>query len=560
VKRNRHPSLRVLAVDALLFLALFAAPAALAAPHAGESDDAADDSSFAGAAATSASAGVEALRLQLEGLLRTGVGRSGEWAVMALSLDQGDTLFALNQDAPLTPASNQKILTSAAALHHLGPDFRFATFLLADGPVAEGVLEGNLVLYGTGDPALTDRHLPSAEAPFREFARTLRERGIHAVRGDVLGDGTYFDGPPRRPSWNARDLNEWYAAPVSALSFNENMVTLRISPGSPGGPPRVRMQPAGGLVPIANGGTTVAGRARATLMLVRDDPDEPIELRGEMGAGQADVWRRLTVSDPAGFAASVFRRVLEEEGIRVEGESRAVDGERGSLVTRRVLVAPAFGTSERPRPWTVAVHHSPPLSELLEVVNKQSHNLYSELVFHVVGRIALGDGSFDGGGQALTDYLVRVAGVPTEGLRMEDGSGLSRLNRAPASTFVRVLEHMERHEHRDIFWASLPEAGNRRELGRMFQSAAAGNLRAKTGTIHRVSSLSGIVRSADGEAIVFSIIANDVPSASAKRLEDRIGIQLASFSRPFEPPTAPLRVDTETGGVPASARVQDGAR
>jgi serine-type D-Ala-D-Ala carboxypeptidase/endopeptidase (penicillin-binding protein 4) len=119
----------------------------------------------------------------------------------------------------------------------MGPDFRFATFLLARGEIRNGVLEGDLILYGTGDPSMADRLLDSAEEPFVRFARELKSQGIHTVRGNILGDGTFFNGPSRRDSWNPRDLNDWFAAPISALSFNENLVTLRIQPGAGGGPP-----------------------------------------------------------------------------------------------------------------------------------------------------------------------------------------------------------------------------------------------------------------------------------------------------------------------------------
>jgi D-alanyl-D-alanine carboxypeptidase/D-alanyl-D-alanine-endopeptidase (penicillin-binding protein 4) len=136
----------------------------------------------------------------------------------------------------------------------------------------------------------------------------------------------------------------------------------------------------------------------------------------------------------------------------------------------------------------------------------------------------------------MEDFLVRVVGIPEEGLHVEDGSGLSRLNRASPDAFVRLLTYVAASKDGETFWSSLPEAGNRRGLGRMFGTPAAGNLRAKTGTINRVSALSGVVRGAGGEPILFSILSNNVPSTStAKGVEDRIGIRLASFSRDWLP-------------------------
>ncbi len=551
-----------------------AAPGAELAAETEFADDAghADDRS-AGALA--------ALQSELARHLARGAGRTGNWGVLAVSGARGDTLFAQNHGASLAPASNQKLLTSAGALYHLGPDFRFTTFLLADGTVSNGRLHGDLILYGTGDPALSDRLLESEVAPFREFARELRRQGVRTVTGDILGDGTFFTGPTRRDSWNPRDLNDWFAAPVSGLSFNENVVTLRVQASAPGTAPRVRTQPEGALLPLANQGRTVAGGVRTPLMVVRDDPDAPIEIRGEMAPGQADAWRRITVSDPPAFAASILKRVLREEGIRVEGSSGSVRDASESRVTGTRLVAPAFqgvgdegaagswddgssvgGTRTAGETWTVAVHHSPPVRDLLDVVNKRSHNLYAEALLLAMGRTAWGDGSFDGGSGVLTRYLTRVVQLDSDGLNVVDGSGLSRLNRARPSDLVTLLAHMDRDEHADAFWASLPEAGNQRELRRMYRSAAAGNLRAKTGTIHRVSALSGVVRTLDGEPIYFSIVANDVPSPwAAKQVEDRIGIQLAAFTRPFDPELpASVRYagrGTEVGEG-AAATAQDG--
>ncbi len=521
-----------------------------------------------------------ALQSEIARHLAQGAGRSGNWGVFAISGAQGDTLFARNQETPLAPASNQKLFTSAGALYHLGPDFRFATFLLADGQVRGGTLQGDLILYGTGDPALSDRLLDSEVAPFREFARELRRQGVHTIAGDVLGDGTFFNGPSRRDSWNPRDLNDWFAAPVSALSFNENVVTLQIQASAPGESPRVLTQPRGAVLPLANQGRTVAGGTRTPLMVVRDDPDAAIELRGEMRLGQADVWRRITVSDPPAFAASILKRVLREEGIQVEGSSRSVPHASQSRVTGTRVVAPGFQvpgnpgvgengrSAEAPRPggsadagpWTVAVHHSPPVRDLLGVVNKRSHNLYAEALLLALGRAVWGDGSFDGGTRVLTQYLTQVVQIDGDGLLVVDGSGLSRLNRARASDLVKLLAHMDQDEHAEAFWTSLPEAGNQRELRRMYRSAAAGNLRAKTGTIHRVSALSGVVRTVDGEPIYFSIMANDVPSPwAAKQVEDRIGIQLAGFTRPFDPDLGvPVRRAGEAGdGTGRSATAQD---
>lgn len=492
-----------------------------------------------------------ALRSELQRIVQQS---SARWSILAYSADGRDTLFARDPDLALAPASNVKVLTTAAALHHLGPDYRYLTFLAADGPVRDGVLHGDLILYGTGDPSLSDRLLPSRTAALEGLVRTLGERGIRRVTGDVVGDGSLFPGPLLADGWDERDLNDWFAAPVSALSFNENVVTLRVAAAELAGAPTVHMIPKGADLPIQNGATTVPGRRRVRLELGRDRPLGPIQVSGEIQRGSRDVWRQMTVSSPPRFAASVLRLVLEEAGIEVDGETRAIRDASDSRITHHRISAPALADSAGLR--VLAVHRSPPLGEILDVVNKKSHNLFAELVLRTVGHVVEGDGSFRGGAGAVERFLVEEAGVEPSAVELHDGSGLSSLNRVSAGAFVRLLAYMVGSERWDAFWASLPEAGNPQELRRMYQTAAAGNLRAKTGTIENSSALTGVVRTANGERILFSIIANDVPSRwGAKRIEDGIGVRLATFERPFEAREAPTRLAASAAGEEAADTV-----
>ena len=489
---------------------------------------------------------IQELRTRVEHLVEPTLRWNGEWGMLAVSLATGDTLLAVDPDRSLVPASNQKILTSAAALHHLGPDFRFSTFLLARGQIADGILHGDLILYGTGDPTLADQPRRGVQGAFPAFLRALEEMGIREVRGDILGDESYFQGPFRRSGWSSASLNDWYAAPVSALTFNENVATLRVQPTRAGSPPRVSFIPEAANLPVDNRSLTVASRSPRPFMAIRDDPEVPIVLRGQLTEGSREVWRIITVSDPAVYAASVFQAYLEEEGIPVRGSARAVRHRDRSVIGGGVQasVRPRGGQGSQAAVRTVAVHRSPPLAELLRPVNVESHNLFAELLLFTLGKVVRGTGSFDEGVRVLEDYVTSVAGAPAEGIRLDDGSGLSRHNRLTAASLVRVLQHMSDAHYGEPFWASLPTAGNRRELGRMYRSPAAGNLQAKTGTIRRVSSLSGIVRTADGEPVLFSILANQLPSSSAKGIEDQIGIGLAAFSRSAGPEAPPTPVES----------------
>ena len=483
--------------------------------------------------------------------------RSARYGVLALSLETGDTLYARGAQELLAPASNMKLLTTAAALRYLGPDFRYQTFLLADGSVEGDRLRGDLVLYGTGDPGLSDQFQESKIAAFEALADSLRAAGIAVVEGDVVGDGSFFTGPLLAEGWDSYDLNDWFVAPASALTFNENVVTLRVRPSSPGQAPAVHTIPAGADITLDV--SAVTARRGTRIRIRRRDPGEPIRIYGSMTPSSPDVWRQIAVMDPPHLAASVFRAVLLAKGIEVLGGVRSVDTPAASAVTARSLWAPVLAP-ERRGPRVLARHESPPLLEYLKVMNKKSHNLFAELTLKTLGRVVEGEGSYDAGARVVKHFLADEVQTDTSGLRLLDGSGLSALNRVSPATFVAVLRHMAGTGLWDAYWETLPEAGNPRELRRMYRTPAAGNLRAKTGTIRRVSALSGVVRSANGERIIFSIVANDVPSTSAaKRVEDRIGARLASFERPFEPSPQEIQPVAIDGQPPAITTVAGGA-
>ncbi len=475
----------------------------------------------------SAVVGIDDLQRRLDAAF-SGNWRGASWGVSIVSLDAGETLFALDPDLPLAPASNMKLLTSAAALHILGPEHRFKTYVLSDGQITDGVLHGDLILYGTGDPGISDRYFRRKDDVFHLLIDQLAASGIHTVTGDLVGDASFLPGPLRPEGWDNRDLNDHFTAAVSALSYNENVVSFRVVARAPGEAPAVFTVPDHSGLDVVNNARTVAGGSRARVHLLRDDPLEPVRVEGEIVSGAPDVWRQLTVSVPAHFAASGFRAALLSRGIVVAGGIRVVhDSERSVL--RGGVVAPGVG---RRTARVLARHVSEPLSAHLAVVNKESHNLFAELVFRSLGRAVEGDGSPEAATRAVASVLARL-GLDATSVVQVDGSGLSPGNRVSASTFVALLDRMAATPRWADYWASLPEAGRRGELGRMYSTPAARNLRAKTGTIERVSALSGLVRTADGERVAFSIMVNGTRSTSAaKRVENQVGVLLASFRRP----------------------------
>ncbi len=477
---------------------------------------------------------VLALRQDLSALLNTPSLQRAEWSVLVVSLEEGDTLFARDENRLLAPASNMKIATTAAALHFLGPLFRYETFVFADGPIENGVLRGDLILYGTGDPGISDRFYRNRNEVFEAFASQLADAGITRIEGAVVGDATYFSGPELGPEWDPRDLNEWFAASVSALSFNENIVTLQILPSARlGFPPRIETIPFGFPLDVSNLAETVVGRPRPNLWLDRIEPTAQIRVDGEIRQGGPDIWRRLTVPDPALFAARALREVLISEGIGVRAPERAVHVAAESRITGRESWAP--GLIDGDEPQLLARHTSPELLEYLTVVNHDSHNLLAETIIKTIGRVASGEGSFEGGARAVQSFAIREAGIESDQIKAVDGSGLSESNRTSAGALVGLLLHVAQSDNWDAFVSTLPEAG-RRSLRRMYGTRAARNLRAKTGTIDGVSALTGIVTTQDSETLMFSILSNQLRSTgAAKRVEDRIGARLADFRRSVAP-------------------------
>jgi D-alanyl-D-alanine carboxypeptidase/D-alanyl-D-alanine-endopeptidase (penicillin-binding protein 4) len=481
---------------------------------------------------------IQALQAELEGILTSTGNRSGSWGVLAVSLDRGDTLLSLNHQEPLVPASNQKLLTTAAALYTLGPEFRFSTFLLTRGRRVEGVLEGDLILFGTGDPTLSDRYYPGEMAALDTLAQRVFDSGIREIRGDLVVDGSYFLGPDLHPEWDPADLNDPFAAPVPAVTFNENVVTVRVEARGQSGPrPSIYTMPEGSGIPVINAAVTTPRGTRSRIWLFRDTPWDPIGIEGEIPVGGRDVWRRLPVPDPLVFTGRELKIALENRGIRMAGNVRVNRNPAASLLPTQ----PTLATRSEPSSEILTVLESPPLLEILRVVNKESHNLFAEAVGKTLGRMVTGEGSFGGTEEAVTRFLTRDVGIPAEELRVRDGSGLSPENRVSAGAIIRLLDFMAASPLWDDFWSTLPEAGVRRELGRMGGTPASRNLRAKTGTMEGVSALSGMVRTRSGERVLFSILSNDVASEiRAKRAEDQVGIRLANLSRPQVDPS-PLR-------------------
>ncbi len=459
--------------------------------------------------------------------------RHADWGALVVSLSRGDTLFSYHADRRFLPASNAKLFTTAAALHYLGTDFRFLTILFADGPVNRDTLAGNLVLYGTGDPTFG-----LDTASLAPFADSVVRSGIRVIRGDVIGDASFLGAELTGPGWSPDNLDRPYAAPPSALGAAANHVRITVEPGdTTGAPALVTVDPPTDYFSVTSTVVTGRWRSRTRIGVERDSTSRAVALRGVISPQRSEWVTAIVVREPAAFAASLLRQLLAGRGVAVTGSTRAVTDDPPGRAG--LLLARAKGGSGGPFAGAIAVRESPPLGELVAEINHRSDNLSAELVFRSIGRAVGGAGSFASGADAVTRFLATEAGIPSEGVRISDGSGLSVEDEATPRALIQLLAYERRAPaaERDAFWRSLPEPGA--GLGaRMTGTEADGRLRAKTGTLSDVSALTGYVTAEDGEELAFSILVNDMSRIRrARAVQDRVGALLAGLDRGEEDST-----------------------
>lgn len=451
-------------------------------------------------------------------------GRRGAIGVAVYSVDRAAPLYLRSADRALLPASNMKLYTTAAALDRLGPDFQYTTSLYADGPVLPGgILDGNLVLAGRGDPSISGRFFgDSATYVFDRFADELRRAGVRRVTGRLIGDASYFDDELAAPGWEAGNLLWWYGARANALSFNDNVVTMEIRAGaSVGDPVGVSFHPRADGLRVANRATTSGRRGGRSIGIGRRPDIDGYEIWGRIPLGGAPVRYVVAVEDPPTFALSVMRGRLERAGISVTGHDQVV-------YDRDLL-------PQRPR-RLVASHVSPRLVDLVRVVNKRSQNFFAEQILKTLGAMVEGEGSFDEGADVVRE-LLRGFGISSQSVAIEDGSGLSRNDIVTARTTAELLVAMRSHPEFDDYYDSLLIAGQDGDPRRLNSAAAIGNVHTKTGTLRGVSALSGYATTRDGELLAFSVITNGMPGGKGASigLEDAVAEALAGYSGRWSP-------------------------
>lgn len=468
----------------------------------------------------------QSLERDLARLLDTPPFHRNHWGMVVMELD-GRVLASRHPEQLFMPASNTKLLVAAAAaaLFPLGHTVR--TSLYAGGPVVSGTLQGDLVLYGRGDPTLSRRCYavdstragvcqPDAEEPLRRLARRLRATGITTVAGDLIGDGSWFEPTLVHPAWEVYDLNWWYAAPVSGLGVHDNALSLIHAGGMAlGAPAAIRIEPEIEGVQLENRTRTVADSEPQTLDYTRIPGTLTIVAEGTVRRSTRATTQYFALPDPNHYTATIFRRLLAEEGIAVTGATRSTTD---SMATRPARQAPPL-----------AEITSRPVEDWIFPVQNSSQNWFAEMLLKQLGRHAGGEGSWRAGIEVVRRFLIDSVRVDSTQFRAVDGSGLSAQNLVTPMAFAQLLRYMRSHPRFEAFASGLPVSGQVGSLrNRFVGTPLAGQVRAKTGTITSVNALSGYLERPGRAPLIFSLQANHhaLPSAQVVRQIDSLVVRM----------------------------------
>ncbi len=439
---------------------------------------------------------------EIDNALKTRCLSPTKTAVSIVELPTGNTVYARNVHESLLPASIMKIVTTAAALHYLGPEYRFTTRFLTNGSRVGNQIQGDLIIKGGGDPSLLPEHLWL-------IANRLKASGIQEITGNLLVDAHFFDQHDRAPSWTQEMTQYSYDAKLAAFSLNFNTLSVRVLPGTQvGSELTVWLEPAPGYMKLSNYGKTIA-QGRNTVSISRKETewgDSEVVVNGRLPLGSAEKVVNLTIENPLRYAGEAFRAFLAQAGIGVRG-------------TTQIVNTDAFGTE-------LYLHSSVPISLILKNLNTYSNNFTAEQIVKTIAAERYGTpGSHAEGLRLVTDFL-RIIGVDTQNLVLADGSGLSRKNRFTAKAMTDLLAAMyPRFDTGPDFLASLRVMGAYGVLSnRLAQSPAQGQIRAKTGTLNGVSTLAGYVASPGNKVFAYALFLNDNRCGyyGADKVEDRI--------------------------------------
>jgi D-alanyl-D-alanine carboxypeptidase/D-alanyl-D-alanine-endopeptidase (penicillin-binding protein 4) len=470
-----------------------------------------------------------ALQSRLAALLDEPRFAQAQWGVKVVSLDSGRTLFERNADKLLKPASNAKLFTAALALDRLGPDYRIQTsFYAAAKPDAQGVIHGDLLVYGRGDPCFSARfNGGDYKKALQPALDALRAAGVKKIDGGVIGDESYFRGAPFGSEWSWQDLQEHYGAPASALTFQDNVIDLLFKPGGAVGDPcEIVTQPETSIITFSNHTQTVPSDIFGQVRLYRPLGESVVHAWGPVPLGSSGETESVSVPQPALWFVTMLKEGLTQQGVTVTGNVKQED-----WLTREASPIVWSNLTE------VASVPSRPLAEIVKQTLKPSENLYAQLLWLQVGATSgtaenASGRSTEAEGLAEMQKFLHSAGIRRSMAQLDEGSGLSRASLVTPGATVQLLTFMSTNRWRDAFVDALPVAGADGTLHHRFKgTVAAGNLRAKTGSLGGVNNLSGYVTTAGKEKLVFSIMLNNYrEEAEGRAAIDAVALQLAEFA------------------------------
>ena len=464
---------------------------------------------------------IKELNQQLDDIFNDNNFRNANWGVVIQSLESGEYFYKRNEDKFFIPASNLKLFTTAAGLLILGGDYRFSTNIFVNGYQSGSTLYGDLIIQGRGDPTISGRFYNNdIYYVFDTWIDSLLELGIRNIKGNIVGDDNLFDESGLGTGWSWDYETEWYAAQTSAVSFNDNCVDLKIYYDKKQDTVVVQSQPVLKNIIILNLATVAQFNEKTDIKVNRERGTNVITVSGKFRKNSDTLTTYATVQNPTQFAILSFKNILEKRGIRVNGYAIDIDDyDRNIKIDDMDLLFTSY---------------SEPLREILKVINKGSQNFFAEQLLKTIGMEKLGLGTADNG-IAVIKELFGDIGLNPENIFMVDGSGLSPQNLVTPRQVVELLKYMYSNKKVFIdFLNSLSIAGVDGTLGkRMKNTSAEEKVRAKTGFISHVRSLSGYALTGDNEPVAFTMIANNfnVPVKLAENLQDLVCLRLTNFRR-----------------------------